>query len=510
MKRPRAAKCERSLALLVTVLCGSAFPLTAEAWTEATVRSVQASVVMDREGSALVALELEVRVDRGWLEGLELSGLDPGLQLDATKPAWAASLDSPPRKFDPEVRAGSDGTLHLSFPGRGGSPRRGTFLVGVIYRASLAADHDTGEGRAGGRLVGHDSEYALIEWSLPAWQSGLDRVVVSLAVPGSALGGPGSAEEHVASRRIAGEANTTFLWERAHLPRTTPWTLSALVPRDALSDRLRARLVSKSMASAKSFPAQRSVAPVAVTAGLLWLWLVLTSYWFRRESRAREAQPHPLLPLPPVVRHLSQLGLIAAGVWRWGDDASHGLILLAAATLLALPGSVRRKTIPPAPGQWRGVTRSDWDWVRRFRGADRVGVALPHDATSALGLVFAVAWAFLLWWLAAGRDPYLVSTAVLFWAPGLTATRWHLPSRAAERLDRLARHAESSEEEWPMALEVHEASGTGRFQEARLVRFEGLVERESRIGERAEFGGVRRVVMTARAPRAGSSTNSVP
>ena len=47
------------------------------AWTEAAVRSVQAEIDLSPDATAEVSLRARVRVHGGWLEGLEIAGLDP-------------------------------------------------------------------------------------------------------------------------------------------------------------------------------------------------------------------------------------------------------------------------------------------------------------------------------------------------------------------------------------------------------------------------------------------------
>ena len=451
MHRRRTPTCRKlgRVALGLGLLTGAALaPVSARAWTEATVRSAQASVAVEDDGTALVALQLEVRVNRGWLEGLELAGLDPDLRLDETKPVWATSLDAPHKKFEPQVRVNRDGTLYISFPGRGGSPRRGRHLVGLVYRARLGIGRqDVDNSPRGGRLIPDGGENVLVEWSLPPWESGLDQVGVALEVPGrAAFHAPaGPTAEHETGRRVAGQATTTLLWERAHLPRTTTWTVAAVVPATSFGEGVRGRLVAKSGGFPKPIPRSHSLEPIAAAAGSLWLWLLLCGTWFRREARRRQAEPRPVLPLPTAVRHAVVAGLVIAAVLHWNTSARESFWLLAAATFLSLFVTSSRNRAFPEAGEWRSVRRADWGRVLRARGRDRLGLALPHDATSALGIVLGASWTAIIAGLSTHQDPHLLGTVVLFWAPALTATRWHLPSRTTERLDRLRRLANLDE-----------------------------------------------------------------
>ena len=54
----------------------------ARAWTTAQIESAHARVEVDAEAVAEVTVLLQLQVRGGWLEGLELAGFDPDLQLN--------------------------------------------------------------------------------------------------------------------------------------------------------------------------------------------------------------------------------------------------------------------------------------------------------------------------------------------------------------------------------------------------------------------------------------------
>src|SRR5688500_11613846 len=100
----------RALAAFVLV---SAFAPSARAWTSAAVRSVEAQVALAPDGSADVTLIAVVAVQGGWLEGLEIAGLDPDLAL-VDPPAWA--IDAGGDRYAPRVEVLSGGRVSIAFP----------------------------------------------------------------------------------------------------------------------------------------------------------------------------------------------------------------------------------------------------------------------------------------------------------------------------------------------------------------------------------------------------------
>ncbi len=74
MARSRRGRDGRAAGWLALALGGLlATPSVAAAWTEAAVRSVEARLRLEPDGSAHVTLTATVRVHGGWLQGLELA-----------------------------------------------------------------------------------------------------------------------------------------------------------------------------------------------------------------------------------------------------------------------------------------------------------------------------------------------------------------------------------------------------------------------------------------------------
>ncbi|MCZ7682239.1 MAG: hypothetical protein M5U28_26990 [Sandaracinaceae bacterium] len=152
----RALRASSAL-VVVAALCAAA---PARAWTDAAVRSVQARVELRPDASARVTLTATVRVHGGWLEGLELAGLDPDLVLDETAPPFA--LDAEGQRYEPRAEVLAGGRVLLAF-GRRGAPRRGTVTVTIAYATSLAH-------RATEPL--EDEGLVRVRWTLPAGAPG--------------------------------------------------------------------------------------------------------------------------------------------------------------------------------------------------------------------------------------------------------------------------------------------------------------------------------------------------
>lgn len=400
---------------LAALALGVLLPVRAQAWTEASVRSVQAQVELDREAGARVTLMVTVRVRGGWLEGMELAGFDPDLAIDEEVPPWA--VDENGHRYEPRVRVLRDGRIQLSFPGA--SPRRGRVVVGLAYRTSLAH-------RATEPVEGEDR--VRVSWTLPGWSSGLDGVQIDVFAPPGSRMGPHDVEHTGASLLQTTEEQrdqTVFRWRRAHLPRTTPWTVRVDVPAESMVEALRGtpvRVPPAPPAPAASVGAETTSLWLGL-AGLLVLIGMAKLASVSGLARRSRSRARPLLPLPVAVRGALLLGGSSAGAFlavhqhpRWG------LVAFAAAALLV---SFRPGTAPPVSrlGAWRSA---DQRWIamsRRTSWRRWIAPAGLLDATTPLGAAHLAAWwavPFLgapfdavpldvRWWMAALPIPVLLS-----------------------------------------------------------------------------------------------------
>ena len=470
-------------------------PGSARAWTDAHVQGVRTHVEVRPDGSARVAMELSVRIHGGWLEGLEVVGLDRDFVLDETKPPYAVSADDPSIKFAPQVRAEAD-RLAFSFRGRNASPRRGSLTVGFLYTTSLA--HRGTEAR------GEDT--VRVRWALPPWRSGLDGATIALTVPGQAeaVVDGGGAHGAVEVEQVDLGDRTLIVWERSHLPRTVAWPVAVDVPSEAMAEALRtpARPSRGKRPVADATPQPSPWGPIALAAALASLALV-GRFTFARACRARGAAPRPLIPLGSgAFAVLVAAGSAFAG-WIWLERADLALASLAAVALLTLQRTPHRTGHVARIGRWRAATPADRRSASRAPLAGLIGVETPVDVTTLFGITVVAAAIAAALTAASGAPlvPSFVPALVLLAVPALTATRAHLPTSARSRLRRLTRLARTLRvtDGTPAAafsLVVHEELGLA-VSDARLritigdELLSGLRSIDLALGDRPDLGGHR-------------------
>ncbi|MEM6961025.1 MAG: hypothetical protein AAF550_04700, partial [Myxococcota bacterium] len=353
-----------SKALAVAALSVLTFaPTTARAWTEAEVRTVKAHVEIEPDGVATVSMSLLVRVRRGWLDGLEIAGLDPDLRLDTRKPLSVVSRDGM-HKFRPTVLTRSDGRVSLSFD-RHRSPRKGVYLVRFQYRANLVSN---------GNLWMEDKGTVHMRWSFPGWKAGLDTVVVTMTAPfGTEEVSRGDSERRIEPRRYLAGARTMLRWERAHLPRTLAWPFELNMPDTEVIDwpeEAAARQLGSNTTSAAADRERRQKrdtsdnnhdrSPISpfVAAALIAGIALIKQLLFWVACTQRKAQARPVLPLPSNL--LRSVAIIAAGTgagFLWME-----LPLESLALLLCVVGLSLQRTAKTAQtrrqGRWVAAPRS--------------------------------------------------------------------------------------------------------------------------------------------------------
>jgi hypothetical protein len=429
---PRA-EAWRAASWLALLLAGIvATPGPASAWTEAAVRSVDARLRLQPDASAHVTLIATVRVHGGWLEGLELAGLDPDLELDASQPPFA--VDEAGDRYQPTAEVMSGGRVLLSFRGR--SPRRGRVTVTLAYRTTLA--HRATE-------VVEDGSVVRVRWGLPGWRSGLDGVGIEVLAPTGARLGPGDGYESPTSvtteRRDVAEGSR-LRWRRAHLPRTTPWTVAIDVPADAMAEELRTG------PAAASAPVVRGA---LVTAGAdrrpVWVALALLLALLggakmlavHRLARRAAASARPLVPLPALVRApLAVAACVAAGLL--GPSEPWLALTLLALASLAATYRVAVADETSRLGSWHPVDRRWLHAARRARWARHLAPGTLLDGTTVLGAAHLASWLVVPFTLGAPLPIELRLAAALLPLPVLlTGTRLAFPLGPADRLSVLLR-----------------------------------------------------------------------
>lgn len=380
-----------------------ALPTSAYAWTDASVQTVRAVVDIDQHGAAHVTLVAKVRVHGGWLTDFEVDGLDPDLTFDGQGAPWA--VDEAGIAYAPTVTRVADGRVRVAFD-RHNAPRRGICEIGFHYQTILAHRATTPSG---------EGESIRIRWTLPAWQTGLDGVTLTVSVPGRAEEVYGDDEERdVATVHSTFEnGRTTLTYRRVHLPRTTPWTLEIDTPQSAMDASLgRARQVRTEARREElpSWPFRLGIGLVLVVLCVVKERLVARSHLRGRAAVAMNAFLRAFL----VIAALTVASLSSRG---------NHLVPAAAYMLLVV----------------LGATQSDG----RARPAERVrshlGLTAAMDITTALGsLTFAAicVGAFVLSSVHAAQiaeATTLIRLTPLFaWPLYLMATRLHEVDPALE------------------------------------------------------------------------------
>jgi hypothetical protein len=485
-------------------------PARAHAWTEARVTTASALVAVEEDGSADVQLELGLTIDAGWLEGLEIAGLDPDLALDPAEVVVLVAESG--ERFTPTVRDLSGGRVSLTFARRD-APRRGHYRTRLRYRTALGerATTPTGDGTI------------RFEWTMPGWQSGLDGVSVQIVAPRGARLPEGEIDAHATvdvDRREAAEG-TVLTFHRAHLPRTVPWVVAFEVPEEAVIPALRG---PRAHAPIPAPPAPTAPAPTLPRALFVLVALFVTfavgkRVTFERAARARGAVPRPLVPARPPLHALFCAGAGAASL----ELARRGFELWPAPLFAIVLSSIQRPVrmiSAPRLGAFRVATRAHLKDATRARRLATISPTRWLDASRPLGAASTIAAALGVWLMARSEGPWpfaftAAHGATLLVCLLLTSPATRLPTPPRLRLAALARLAHAlraplraDAPPFALCLLVHE-DADGQVQDARLrvatpSRPQGLIRLDVAWLERDGLGGHRASPALVVVTRAGS------
>jgi hypothetical protein len=407
--------------LLFGALLLALAPARASAWADASVRSVQAEVVLAPDGSARVSIITTMRVHGGWLEGFELAGLDPDLVLAQDAPPWAT--DEAGERWAPTAEVLTGGRVQLAFSGH--SPRRGTLRVGLTYQTSLAH-------RATAPV--EDEDLVRVSWTLPGWRSGLDGVEITIVAPRGTRFGPRDETDSGASLETNREelgATTRLRWRRAHLPRTVAWTVAVDVPSSAMIAELRAppELAPPPAPRDAEAPTQRRdpiVFWLALSLGIAVL-AALSVFGARRRAQRSRTTARGLVPSPLLVRVLAIVIFAPASVVLGMAVTELGLGALALLVILATFRTAGPSRAPQL-GAWRPLDVRWLGAVRRSRWSRWLSPWTLTDATTPLGAIALLAWIAAPFALDGGPFELCVCAAVLPLPLFLGGTRLAFPT----------------------------------------------------------------------------------
>ena len=461
----------------------------AAAWTEAQIQRGNATIELQPDGSAHVSLELQLAIARGWLEQLELATLDEPLTLDVSRPPSFVGTEEPVEKYRPLVSVSDGGTVRLNFHGRGASPRRGRYITRLHYSTQLEA-----------RIRPTTPGSAKISWQFPAFQTSLDDVSLTVIAPtryARYIPITDESAPDVTVRSIQSHDHTILLFRRSHIPRHTPWDISLLLPRAALSQ-MAIPPAAATTATASGSPAKKLSTSVSLFPLVAVLLLAACGVLYRRTLQQRGGETRGLVPLALFPRAAVTVLLgSAAAVWCVEIPAvALGCVATAAMLQVELPPALpQRVDDGRALAQWRCIARRDLKRARRQQVFEALGLAGFVDITTPLGMALVtLAIAGAGYWLKGSEipPPVAFSCGSLSLVPLLSMTRFHLPGHPDGRLDLIRKFAAkitSSQTAW--RLEVRDDP----VADARLVRIcpDGS-EHIFGVSEEVQLGGTQKTV----------------
>ena len=332
--------------ICVLVVCFCGMTSRAAAWTESQIVGGEVHIEVAEDASAVVELNLALKVDRGWLSGLEIAQLDEDMVLEA-EPTITERVEVDADTVDlKETRELIDGEIHrpnvkvkngrvwLSFA-RKDAPRRGRYSVSLKYKTSLAQRRTQ---LKDGRLT--------ISWTMPGWRSGLDAVVIEMSTPaGSARS---DTEHHSVDYNVSEEGHlTVHRWVKAHQPRTIPWQVSV----DIDVSRMSSRLAQDAPPKPPTIRAEKEEVVVP-----WWLSLVAGAFYIIALLKRHAHRELPaLVPLPETLRRLLvfslclPLGLLPLSanpqLTQIGGWVASGCLALALLLIWLKPGGIRQREL---------------------------------------------------------------------------------------------------------------------------------------------------------------------
>lgn len=394
------------LVLASLLVAATGPPCSATAWTEASVRSARAEVDLLEPGRARVSLRARVRVDGGWLEGMDLEGLDDDAALDPERPVRFFAVNG--TSVPVVARSRGRGRVSLEFRRRT-APRRGEYDLEVHWTTSLS------------RSARHEDGRAIVRWVFPAWRFGLDAVRVRWLVPEGAAPFVDAVRAPAVRTEMARDERGRLLvtFERAHLPRTSAWETSVLLPanawphsasigtggaeRDAAAERrVEARSRDAEPSQVRASGEASSVSPRERTGAAALACIVAVAATVKRRdfaTRARRTRRrvHPLLPAPPwaagcIAACLAAFAVVSA---FFEQDPTWLVAGVVVATALAWH-RVDEATTPARTGTVIPVRSAALRAARRSLALEFVSPAAWLDPARgglvASALVFAAAW----------------------------------------------------------------------------------------------------------------------
>jgi hypothetical protein len=362
----------RRLSILVGIALTVLVPRTASAWLETSTKSHLTTIEIERNGDAIVAHEIILRVKGGPLRTYQLDGIDSDAELlpDATV-ARAESGSSGVETYPILLEKRDDNVLRMEVDHPKGL-FRGTFVFKLRYKTRLLER----------KLVQHVGSGAEVRWVAPRAPDGVDsaRVVFRLPESPTAPRLPEVDPEQVAlgladdpggvfiatARKSGGKDELEVV--RPHVAKGEPvvWRVLAS-PRafDAFGSESPTTQAPPMLLPRETPRARLASLLVLLAVGLAYAFLVLLKWrGAQKAAAARNAKARALIPLPAPLR-AALAGAALAGavalVLRV-DQATLAGGLLVLAMAFAATASPRGSAAPRRPGRWLALSDKDaWD-----------------------------------------------------------------------------------------------------------------------------------------------------
>lgn len=347
----------------------SVVALPARAWVETSLQSHLVTIDVERDGRAVVAHELLIKVRGGPLRGIELPGVDSDAELlpDATV-APAASNSAAGAGHPLVIERREDRSLKIEVDHERGL-RRGTYLFKLRYRTHLVERE----------LVRSMGSLVEVRWVGPRLEGGVDSARVVFRLPPAPTPPRIPEASDLAMLGVDDEPLGTFLSTLRRAPDKDE--LEVVRPHVAAGEPVEWRV----LASPKAFDAFAPAEPVpaleappaelpapparralwiAIFAGIALAYGCLILLKWRAVSRAseeRDARARAIVPLPAPLRAALSGALLGGAVAVAALTRMPTLAgaLLLGAIVLAAHAAPRLEPKPRGPGRWLPLSDED-------------------------------------------------------------------------------------------------------------------------------------------------------
>jgi hypothetical protein len=333
----RSGYSRRRVLFALLLIPALSVPAAASAWTETLVESFKAKVDARQPGTAHVEVELGIRIKGGWLEGLEITGLDPELTISRDARPVLYSQEGKPHF--PSVDVSADGSVWLRFPSSR-APRRG------VYKAKLAYESPSAAARVGGGKP-------RIEYTIPGFRNGLDGAEIEFLAPkGARLPRDFAHSIKIRTSNESTVGGERFVFRRVHLPRTMSFTAALELPSEgggiSVSE-------GRSFGSLPEVGDEGSAAPspgALLVALLMAGWAIAARAAHRRAARARGAVPKSLYGPESAIAHAAlTIGAASGMAFAFAATPVAALALASAIVFISLE-RLPAPASPPRPGRF--------------------------------------------------------------------------------------------------------------------------------------------------------------